>query len=722
MEVMNANVKKDLLEMVLNVYQQINHKNCRISPDICHTNAGCQPDGTCKCLRGYEGDGVTECKRSSVTDSFDENETSTSRRPYFTTESFFTSTVTDRHCSARDRTACHVLATCDLDTNECVCRQGFMGDGYIACTRIWEDCTADTSMCHLNAACDSETKQCQCNLGYIGDGISCVPDKMDCVIRSNLCSEMAECVARRCVCGPGFTGDGSVCMPIEPPQFIADATCLSDGRCECKRGLMGDGVECLKPLTAAEIFGTSAPQLIHFECPSSCGSNAECINGACKCSPGYIADERSACIDIDECKMQTAQCHINAQCINQEGTYECRCLSGYSGNGKECSFAAQENPDGLKVECKDDGINVVLIEETSSFNGRIFVRGQSENPFCTKTFNGSETLPLAFHVPIAHCDMQLEANDTLAVTVIIQKHPMFVTEQAYAYRLKCTYPTATRNIMSHYNVSEITTAETINTKGVEPACQLTVTNERNVTVDSAIVGQVLKLALFVLPNDSFTVLPRNCYAINLETSQRYTLTDEAGCAIDAQLFPEWTRINPSLTHAVFRTFKWPDSSMIRFECDCSACVTDCPEINCDRHREEQKAKMRVARDDGAVFLPENQDALWLKNGQTITKPSSAYSAVVVVMDDAEEQLAQKQVEDWLYKGSLHDNEFFSNLDEDRICVSAPWAVLCLFSVLISVSLLLTMTQIYKRRISKKKAELRNHATNYNDNNSAYIKF
>ena len=254
-------------------------------------------------------------------------------------------------------------------------------------------------------------------------------------------------------------------------------------------------------------------------------------------------------------------------------------------------------------------------------------------------------------------------KDTLAATVVIQKHPLFVTEEAYAYRLKCTYPTATRNIMYHYNVTEITTAETINTKGVEPSCQLTVTNEQNVTIDSAVVGQVLKLALFVLPNNSFTVLPRNCYAINLETSQRYTLTDEAGCTIDAQLFPEWTRINPSLTHATFRTFKWPDSSMIRFECDCSACVADCPEVNCQKRRQElqKKAKLRFARDQGSAIPEQANDeneTLWLKNGQTQIKPSSAFSSVVVVMDDAEEQMAQKQVEEWLYKGINQIYTFF----------------------------------------------------------------
>ena len=360
-------------------------QNCRINPQICHSNAGCQPDGTCRCLNGFEGDGVKRCEIIAITDSsaydFEPTKTTTTRPLEITENPFSQPTSSGKRCSNSDRTACHVLATCDLDRSECVCRQGFMGDGYIACMRIWEDCTTDPTMCHSSAYCNRQTKQCQCNLGYIGDGVSCVPDKMDCVVSSNLCGEFAECVARRCVCGPGYTGDGSTCVPIEPPEELAgncsschsrascnsgsckcgsgcfgngwicildpedcinypgvchmngycnkptrhcackkgfagngldcskrischtdpsichsEATCLSDGRCECNEGLIGDGVECHEAITASEIFGTSAPQLIHFECPSECGKNSECINGACKCRSGFTANDKSECI------------------------------------------------------------------------------------------------------------------------------------------------------------------------------------------------------------------------------------------------------------------------------------------------------------------------------------------------------------------------------------------------------------------------------------------
>lgn len=54
--------------------------------------------------------------------------------------------------------------------------------------------------------------------------------------------------------------------------------------------------------------------------------------------------------------------------------------------------------------------------------------------------------------------------------------------------------------MSHVNVSEITTSNTIVETGNGPACQLTVTNDHNEWVDVATVGQVLRLALTVSPN------------------------------------------------------------------------------------------------------------------------------------------------------------------------------------------------------------------------------
>lgn len=40
--------------------------------------------------------------------------------------------------------------------------------------------------------------------------------------------------------------------------------------------------------------------------------------------------------DIDECANDDNDCDTNALCTNTEGSYICRCLKGYEGDGRIC--------------------------------------------------------------------------------------------------------------------------------------------------------------------------------------------------------------------------------------------------------------------------------------------------------------------------------------------------------------------------------------------------
>ena len=40
--------------------------------------------------------------------------------------------------------------------------------------------------------------------------------------------------------------------------------------------------------------------------------------------------------DIDECTSDTDNCHTDATCVNDPGTFSCSCNSGYSGDGVTC--------------------------------------------------------------------------------------------------------------------------------------------------------------------------------------------------------------------------------------------------------------------------------------------------------------------------------------------------------------------------------------------------
>ena len=41
--------------------------------------------------------------------------------------------------------------------------------------------------------------------------------------------------------------------------------------------------------------------------------------------------------DIDECYNGNNTCALNATCTNTEGSYNCSCNLGYTGNGENCT-------------------------------------------------------------------------------------------------------------------------------------------------------------------------------------------------------------------------------------------------------------------------------------------------------------------------------------------------------------------------------------------------
>ena len=53
-------------------------------------------------------------------------------------------------------------------------------------------------------------------------------------------------------------------------------------------------------------------------------------------------------VDIDECLGNP--CHPNASCSDNQGSYDCQCNSGYSGNGFTCT--------GKQVYIKNKGIDI----------------------------------------------------------------------------------------------------------------------------------------------------------------------------------------------------------------------------------------------------------------------------------------------------------------------------------------------------------------------------
>ena len=73
----------------------------------------------------------------------------------------------------------------------------------------------------------------------------------------------------------------------------------------------------------------------------------------------------SANVDINECTVGTAQCSSHADCINSDGSYQCQCKSGYSGDGKICNQTFQDNS-----QCSPGGNECIAAAECVYKGGR----------------------------------------------------------------------------------------------------------------------------------------------------------------------------------------------------------------------------------------------------------------------------------------------------------------------------------------------------------------
>ncbi|XP_070160368.1 nidogen isoform X1 [Polyergus mexicanus] len=89
----------------------------------------------------------------------------------------------------------------------------------------------------------------------------------------------------------------------------------------------------------------------------TCGDHSSCVvdgdNFKCICNAGYQylyeEDGSAICVDVNECTAGNHMCSLDAQCINQEGSYTCQCRTGFTGDGRVC----ERLPSCEDIRCGD---------------------------------------------------------------------------------------------------------------------------------------------------------------------------------------------------------------------------------------------------------------------------------------------------------------------------------------------------------------------------------
>ena len=99
-----------------------------------------------------------------------------------------------------------------------------------------------------------------------------------------------------------------------------------------------------------------APRLLVVVIALTCGLTVGCREsvmpsgslkpgeGSTQCGAGFTRVD-DACVDIDECAAGHAECGAHATCVNQPGTFVCRCNEGFIGDGRACTPAVNRCDD-----------------------------------------------------------------------------------------------------------------------------------------------------------------------------------------------------------------------------------------------------------------------------------------------------------------------------------------------------------------------------------------
>ncbi|XP_011690826.1 PREDICTED: nidogen-2 isoform X2 [Wasmannia auropunctata] len=333
---------------------------CTAGNHMCSPDAQCiNQEGShmCQCRAGFVGDGRicerlpscenTRCGNYEQCVMIGNTPTCTCIPGFEDTEQ---GCYPSQYASCNEEDNCSPNGHCSFDGDRkeyvCVCRQGYVGDGY-TCYSEYDVTTTDVPQpqCLIGT--------CWCPTGWdLHDNKTCVRQEGEYTTINyrdsscnvvNRCHPYAQCIPipgtdnYECRCNPGYEGDGMECNKTEVSCLEVDicdlnASCQQqneeDARCVCNPGYDGDGTTCSR----IDMCNDN----------SDCQMNEQCIyhpmssRYECTCKPGFIVDMADQCVPSD-CST-ISQCHVNAQCVpSGDGKYKCVCISGYHGDGmRQC--------------------------------------------------------------------------------------------------------------------------------------------------------------------------------------------------------------------------------------------------------------------------------------------------------------------------------------------------------------------------------------------------
>lgn len=270
---------------------------------------------------------------------------------------------------------------------------------------------------------------------------------------------------------------------------------------------------------------------------------------------------------------------------------------------KNTVYSEKGNCEMISVQCNPQEM-LVAINFDTPFRGRIIAKGNPEQCFLIGDGQTSIQFPIVFG---PKCNSRQEGHNTFVNEVVIQQHPVIMTDSDKTVRVMCAFeapdqtitlknPNSSENNKSGIDVGTSETSRTrhdkqhfnsvVSNKASPPSVLLRILDPQGRDASMINLGDDLMLRIQMQmdgQNSALGIFARNL-AARSSNGESLLLIDNDGCPVDPLVFPA-LEIDPKDNKSLisnFKAFRFPSSGLVNFEVQIRFCPERCQSVECHK--------------------------------------------------------------------------------------------------------------------------------------------
>ncbi|CAJ0932213.1 unnamed protein product, partial [Mesorhabditis belari] len=239
--------------------------------------------------------------------------------------------------------------------------------------------------------------------------------------------------------------------------------------------------------------------------------------------------------------------------------------------------SAEQSAKNPEVSCGSDEI-ALNFHTKAPFKGKVFVKGYVSDSNCMRV--GNQQTDQRFGISFDQCGVRRERKIngvTIAATVIVSFHQIFITKVDRAYRISCFYMESSKSVNQRIDVSSLTT-QLLENQISMPTCRYEILSggPNGRVAQYARIGEAVyhKWTCHADLPDVYCMRVHSCTVVDGQGGPSVTVLDANGCQVDESVLKNLEYIDDLSAGQEAMAFKFADRSGLYFNCQIQLTLKD----------------------------------------------------------------------------------------------------------------------------------------------------